>query len=137
MKSPFLSLTIGGILALIVGLIFIGRSFHHSGQNDEFLERGLLREGRVVSHEEPGADSDYAFRLMTNVSPEVTGADMQILEVEVKEGDFEKAPVGALVKLVLIPGDPPRARLAGSAKRSPRREKPFHRREPTSACQAP
>ena len=121
MKSPFFSLIAGGILAIIIGFVFIGRSSYQSGQNDEFLERGLLREGRVVSHQSPASHSDYALRLKTNVSPEVTGTDVKILEVEVKKGDFEKAPVGAFVKIVLIPGDPPRARLTGSAQRSSHR----------------
>ncbi len=118
MKTPFLSLTNGGILAILLGLIFLGIGSYHSGKNDEFLERGLLREGRVVSHQKSDHSPEYVLRLMTNVSHKVTGADMQIIELEVKDRDFEKAPVGSLVKLVLIPGNPPRARLAGSAKRT-------------------
>jgi hypothetical protein len=117
MKSPFLSPSTGGILALFLGFLFIGLSSHHSQQNDEFLERGLLREGRVVSHDDADGGTPSLLRIMTNVSPKVSGADMQIIEVKVKKGDIQKAPVGSLLNLVLIPGDPPRARLAGSAKR--------------------
>ena len=117
MKTPFLSLTTGGILSILLGLIFLAISSHRSGKNDEFLKHGLLREGRVVSQEERPDSSKFILRLITNVSPKVTGADMQIIPVEVKEADFKELTVGSLRKLILIPGDPPRARLAGSTTR--------------------
>lgn len=117
MKTPFLSLTTGGILALLLGLTFLAVSSNQSGKNDEFLERGLLREGRVVSQQQETDSQKPLLRLMTNVSPEVTGADMQIIPLEIKKSDLEKAPVGSLIKLILIPGNPPRARLAGSTTR--------------------
>lgn len=120
MKPPFLSLTNGGVLVVMLGLIIAGLSSHFSSKNDEFLERGLLRAGRVVSaknpKDQPNGSPKYALRIMTNVSPEVTGTDMKIIEVGVDGGEFKKASVGSQLKLIIIPGDPPRARLTGSTK---------------------
>ncbi|MFT6178867.1 MAG: hypothetical protein ACJAQT_001475 [Akkermansiaceae bacterium] len=120
MKSPFLSLTNGGIIVILLGLIVAGLSSHLSGKNDEFLEHGLLRAGRIVSAHPPKNQLEnspkYALRIMTNVSPDVSGIDMQIIEVGVKDGEFKKASVGSQLKLIIIPGAPPRARLAGSTK---------------------
>ena len=125
MKTPFLSFTNAGIIAVILGLVFMGLSSHHSNQNDEFLERGLLRTGRVISQQDPrdpaSQHSGYLLRVITNISPNVSESDIQIIEVEVTGKEFKKATVGVQLKLILIPDHPPRARLAGSAKRKTHR----------------
>ncbi len=116
MKTPFLSRTTGGILAIFLGLVFLALSSHQASKNHEFIEKGLSREGRVISHQQADDEPEFLLRLMTNVSAENQSADMKIIEIPVQEGDFEKAPVGSLLKLTLIPGDPPRSRLAASTK---------------------
>ena len=114
MKIPAINNTRLGIVTVILGLIVAVISWSSSPKKNKFHLHGLEREGRVLSGNQSPTPS---LRIFTNASSD--SIDMQVVEVTVTPEEFEKAPVGTHLSLLVLPGNPPRAHLNTPAKSAP------------------
>ena len=115
MIKRLLNSTNSGLLVIIAGLLVAGLTYRLSNRNDEFLEEGLLRQGRVISLHQTGTHPDSGIKDSVRVQANLANSDdktlISIIEVEIPPEIFAKTEVGSQIPLLLLPGDPPSVRL--------------------------
>ena len=113
MKKRAISNTRLGILGVILGIIIAVISWSSTPGGDEFQKQGLERDGRVLSINPSPTPS---LRVFTNTSTDTL--NMQVVEVSIPPEELKKTPVGTRLSLLVLPGNPPRARLNTPVKKA-------------------
>ncbi|MDB4445109.1 hypothetical protein N9156_02135, partial [Akkermansiaceae bacterium] len=62
MTKRLLNLTTAGLLVIVAGGVVAGFTFNFSKLNNEFLEKGLSRQGRIISVHESSTAPDTKVR---------------------------------------------------------------------------
>ncbi|MDB4438587.1 hypothetical protein N9195_03265, partial [bacterium] len=100
-----LTLTNAGLLVMVAGLLVAGLTYSLSNRNDEFLEEGLIRQGRVISLHEAGTHPDSEIKDSVRVQANLASSDdetlISIVEVEIPPETFAETEVGSQISLLL------------------------------------
>jgi hypothetical protein len=59
MTKRLLNLNTVGLLVIVAGVVVAGLTFNFTKRNNEFLENGLTRQGRIISFHESSTASRY------------------------------------------------------------------------------
>ena len=120
MTKRLLTLTNAGLLAIVAGLVVAGLTFNFTNHNDEFLENGLTRQGRIISIRESSTHPDSKIRHTAQIQANLASSDadtlISIVEVDIPPDFFAEIEVGSQLPLFILPGDPPSVRLKTKTK---------------------
>ncbi len=105
------TLTTGGLLVIVLGIIVAGLTLWLSEINERFLKDGITREGRIISRHDSPTDPKQTLNVRADISTNANEVLIRIVKVEVPVDIFEESPVGSKIALLILPGDPPSVRL--------------------------
>jgi len=111
MIKRIFTLTTGGLLVIVLGVIVAGLTFWLSNETDQFLKEGITREGRIISRHDSPTGPTQTLRVRADIATKAHEVLIRIVEVEVPGDTLEESPVGSQIALLILPGDPPSVRL--------------------------
>ncbi|MDA7527193.1 DUF3592 domain-containing protein, partial [Akkermansiaceae bacterium] len=120
MTKRLLNLTTAGLLVIVAGGVVAGFTFNFSKLNNEFLEKGLSRQGRIISVHESSTAPDTKVRhtaqIQANLATSEEDALISIVEVNIPPNFSAELEIGSQIPLLVLPGDPPSVRLKAQTK---------------------
>ena len=120
MKKRLLNLTTVGVLVFVAGGIVAGLTFHFTKLNDEFLEKGLSRQGRIISIYESSSAPDTKVRYTAQIQADLATSEentlISIVEVDIPRDFSAELAIGSQIPLLVLPGNPPSVRLKTQTK---------------------
>ena len=115
MMKRLLNLTSAGLLAIFAGIVVAGLTFTLTKRNNEFLENGLTRQGRIISvHESntaPDSEVQHTAQIQANLASSEEDTLLSIVEVDIPPDFLAKLEIGSQIPLLVLPGDSPSVRL--------------------------
>lgn len=109
MIKRLLTLTSAGLLVIVAGLVIAGLTLNFTNLNDEFLEKGIPRQGRVISIQD--SEIQNTIQVRANLANSGNETLISIVKIEVPSDFFAETEVGSQIPLLILPGDPPSVRL--------------------------
>ena len=120
MTKRLLNLNTVGLLVIVAGVVVAGLTFNFTKRNNEFLENGLTRQGRIISFHESSTASDTKVRhtaqIQANLATSEEDALISIVEVDISPDFSDELEIGSQIPLLVLPGDPPSVRLKTQTK---------------------
>ena len=120
MTKRLLNLNTVGLLVIVAGVVVAGLTFNFTKRNNEFLENGLTRQGRIISFHESSTASDTKVRhtaqIQDNLATSEEDALISIVEVDISPDFSDELEIGSQIPLLVLPGDPPSVRLKTQTK---------------------
>ncbi|MGB1888933.1 MAG: DUF3592 domain-containing protein, partial [Akkermansiaceae bacterium] len=120
MTKRLLNLTTVGLLVIVAGGMVAGLTFHFTKLNDESLEQGLSRQGRIISIYESSSAPDTKVRYTAQIQADLATSEentlISIVEVDIPRDFSAELAIGSQIPLLVLPGNPPSVRLKTQTK---------------------
>jgi hypothetical protein len=120
MTKRLLNLTTVGLLVIVAGGMVAGLTFHFTKLNDESLEQGLSRQGRIISIYESSTAPDTKVRYTAQIQADLATSEedtlISIVEVDIPRDFSAELAIGSQIPLLVLPGNPPSVRLKTQTK---------------------